>query len=172
MKGREKERERRARDLEKKAREQADQCEYLNADCDRNVIIIIIFIIIIIIFFYLSSENMSRFWLHGSLFSVVLCSGGPGGATGQSEQRAQHAETHSQQGRIQAPQHKKQPPLSHHPRPLSGEDQALHYSSLACRLCFAFQLANTHRELVERRRDSEKDSTSRLFFLLRCFIRN
>lgn len=56
MKGREKERERRARDLEKKAREQADQCEYLKADCDRNVIIIII-----VVFFYLSSENMSRF---------------------------------------------------------------------------------------------------------------
>lgn len=107
VKGREKERERRARDLEKKAREQADQCEYLNADYDRNVIVIIIFYYYYYNFFYLSSENMSRFWLHGSLFSVVLCSGGPGGATGQSEQRAQHAEIHSQQGRIQAPQHKK-----------------------------------------------------------------
>lgn len=30
MRGREKEKERRERDLEKKAREQADQCEYLN----------------------------------------------------------------------------------------------------------------------------------------------
>lgn len=38
MKGREKERERRARDLEKKAREQADQCEYLNAVGDWNVL--------------------------------------------------------------------------------------------------------------------------------------
>lgn len=34
MKGREKERDRRARELEKKAREQADQREYLNSDCD------------------------------------------------------------------------------------------------------------------------------------------
>lgn len=32
MKGREKERDRRARELEKKAREQADQSEYLNSD--------------------------------------------------------------------------------------------------------------------------------------------
>lgn len=33
MKGREKERDRRARELEKKAREQADQRECLNSDC-------------------------------------------------------------------------------------------------------------------------------------------
>lgn len=35
MRGREKERERRERDLEKKAREQADQCGYLNIECDK-----------------------------------------------------------------------------------------------------------------------------------------
>lgn len=33
MKGREKGREQRERVLEKKAREQADQCEYLNSEC-------------------------------------------------------------------------------------------------------------------------------------------
>lgn len=35
MRGREKERARRERDLEKKAREQADQCECLNINCDK-----------------------------------------------------------------------------------------------------------------------------------------
>lgn len=35
MRGREEERERRQRALEKKAREQADQCEYLKVNCDK-----------------------------------------------------------------------------------------------------------------------------------------
>lgn len=38
MRGREKERERRERDLERKAREQADQCEGLNMNHDKQQI--------------------------------------------------------------------------------------------------------------------------------------
>lgn len=94
MKGREKERERRARDLEKKAREQADQCEYRNS---------------VINFPLRAFQDSSYMCLR---FYVVVCSGGAGGTTGQPEQRAQHTETHSQQGQISA---LPQPPFSDHP---------------------------------------------------------
>lgn len=69
MKGREKERDRRARELEKKAREQADQREYLNSDCDEKY-----FLISLYLFFasHQQIQNIFNAWLHVSfMFPVV-----------------------------------------------------------------------------------------------------